>query len=138
MESISIRRAGEADAPAFAELTNTLGYNAETTVMTSRLRAILRSDTDLLIVAVDSRDTVVGWLQAHAAHIVESGFRIEITGLIVSPAQRRRGAGRALVAEAILVRSNIQREESHAFYPALGYTATKTQHVYRKPLPPMS
>jgi predicted N-acetyltransferase YhbS len=145
MESISIRRAMHADASAIARLSSTLGYDAEPAVIAKRLRAILESDSDLLIVAADSRGRIVGWLQAHAAHVVESGFRVEITGLIVSPAQRRRGVGRALVdeaerwakglsAEAVVVRSNVQRAESHAFYPALGYTVTKSQHVYRKSL----
>jgi predicted N-acetyltransferase YhbS len=141
--AISIRRAVKEDAPSIAQLSTTLGYHAEPTAVASRLRAIVDSDADLMIVAEDSQRVVVGWLQAHAAHIVESGFRVEITGLIVSPGQRRRGVGRALVeeaerwakaiaAEAIVARSNIQRVESHAFYPALGYTATKTQNVYRK------
>ena len=61
---------------------------------------------------------------------------------------RRSGAGigRALVIEAerwvvrigaaaIVVRSNVHREESHAFYSSLGYTAAKRQIVYRKRLP---
>lgn len=105
----------------------------------------MASSSDLLIVAVDASSTVFGWLQAHAAHIVEFGFRVEITGLIVSPAFRRRGVGRSLVAkaehwaktvsaEAVVVRSNAERLESHSFYPALGYTSIKTQMVYRKPL----
>ena len=142
---ISIRRAVEADAPSIAQLSVTLGYDAEPAVVASRLRVILGSDADLMIVAEDSHRAVVGWLQAHAAHIIESGFRVEITGLIVSPGQRRRGVGRALVeeaerwakaiaAEAIVVRSNVRRGESHAFYPALGYTTTKTQNVYQKTL----
>lgn len=148
MDSISIRRAVEADAAAIAQLSTTLGYDAEPKVIARRLRAILGSDADLMIVAEDSHRAVVGWLQAHAAHIVESGFRVEITGLIVFPGQRRRGVGRALVAEAerwakaiaaeaIVVRSNVQRVESHAFYPALGYAAAKTQNVYRKTLTSM-
>ena len=145
MESISVRRANEKDASVIAELSRTLGYDTTASVIGKRQRFILRSDADLLIVAEDSQGAVVGWLQAHAAQIVESGFRVEITGLIVSPLQRRRGVGRALVAEAerwtrqiaaeaVVVRSNVQRVESHAFYPALGYTATKTQNVYRKKL----
>ena len=147
MDAISIRRAVEADAPAIAQLSATLGYGADSRVVARRLRAILRSNADLLLVAVVSPGAVAGWLQAHAAHIVESGFRVEITGLIVSPAQRRRGVGRALVneaerwarslaAESVVVRSNVRRVESHAFYPALGYTPTKTQNVYRKTLDP--
>jgi len=148
MAAIFIRRAVEADAAAIAQPSTTLGYDTEPKVIASRLRAILGSDADLMIVAENSHRAVVGWLQAHATHIVESGFRAEITGLIVSPGQRRRGVGRAMVeeaerwakaiaAEAIVVRSNVQRVESHAFYPALGYAATKTQNVYRKTLTSM-
>ena len=77
--------------------------------------------------------------------MVESGFRVEITGLVVSPALRRRGVGRSLVdaaerwakslsAAGMVVRSNARRVESHFFYPALGYVPAKTQVVYRKPL----
>jgi len=141
----SIRRATEADAESIAQLAGDLGYAVHAKKMRSRIRTILASAADLLIVAVDSSGIVVGWLQAHAAHIVESGFRVEITGLIVSPAFRRRGTGRSLVAnaeqwartasaEAIVVRSNARRVESHTFYPALGYATSKTQMVYRKPL----
>jgi hypothetical protein len=35
-------------------------------------------------------------------------------------------------AEAVVVRSNTARGESHAFYPSLGYLRAKTQAVYRK------
>jgi len=144
-DSISIRRATEDDAGSIARLSGELGYAVCEKTMRSRVQAILESTADVLIVAVDSSGTVVGWLQAHAAHVVESGFRVEITGLIVSPAFRRRGVGRSLVAdaerwartisaEAVVVRSNIKRTESHAFYQSLGYTSTKTQVVYRKAL----
>jgi GNAT superfamily N-acetyltransferase len=82
-------------------------------------------------------------LQAHAAHILESGLRVEITGMIVSPEVRRCGVGRLLVTEAerwarekgaevIVVRSNAQRVESHLFYPALGFRESKRQVVYRR------
>jgi predicted N-acetyltransferase YhbS len=143
--AVSIRHATEADAEAIAQLSATLGYATPPDLMSSRLRAILASETDLVIVALASTGAVVGWLQGHAAHIIESGFRVEITGLIVSPEVRQSGIGRALVAEAerwarakgagmIVVRSNVQRVESHAFYPALGYARTKHQVVYRKVL----
>jgi len=143
--SVSIRRATEDDADSIARLAGELGYSMRAKEIRGHIRAILSSAADLPIVAVDPSGTVVGWLQAHAVHIVESGFRVEITGLIVSAASRRRGVGRSLVAvaedwarsvsaPAIVVRSNIKRAESHSFYPALGYVSTKTQMVYRKPL----
>ena len=142
---IAIRCATEADAEALGALSNALGYSADAAIVRSRLAAVLASQTYLMVVAEAEAGAVVGWLQAHASHVIESGFRVEITGLIVSPEMRRAGVGRLLVneaerwartllAEAVVVRSNIQRTESHAFYPALGYTRTKTQAVYRKNL----
>ena len=35
---------------------------------------------------------------------------------------------------AVFLRSNVARPEAHAFYPALGFERSKTQHVYRKAL----
>jgi GNAT superfamily N-acetyltransferase len=142
---ISIRRASPADAFIIAQLATTLGYHADDKTIAGRLAMLADSRSDLILVATDASRNVIGWLQAHAAQILESGFRVEITGLVIAPEQRRRGAGRALVVEAeqwaktigagaVVVRSNFQRIESHAFYPALGYAATKTQNVYRKTL----
>jgi ribosomal protein S18 acetylase RimI-like enzyme len=85
---------------------------------------------------------VAGWLQARTSDVLESGFRAEIVGLVVSKACRRRGLGRLLVENAVAwakstgagsmcVRSNVQRTESHVFYPALGFEPVKTQKVYR-------
>jgi GNAT superfamily N-acetyltransferase len=138
-----IRRANKEDSDAVARLAGELGYPVGAKKMRRRIQVILASAADLLVVAADSSGAVIGWLQAHAAHIVESGFRVEITGLVVSEAFRRRGVGRALVAEAenwartmaaeaVVVRSNARRAESHSFYPALGYAVAKMQTVYRK------
>jgi len=142
---VAIRAAVASDATSIAQLSRTLGYAATAEVIGQRLRAVRGSENDLTLVAVNDAGVVIGWIQAHASHVIESGFRVEITGLIVSPDVRRCGVGRALVsraeewarqiaAEAIVVRSNVQRVESHAFYPALGYNVSKTQTVYRKKL----
>ena len=93
----------------------------------------------------DENGAVIGWLQAHAGSSLESGLRVEIVGLVVTGLARRTGVGRALVAEAerwarsrsadtLVVRSNVRRAESHRFYPALGFSLAKTQHVYSKQL----
>ncbi len=144
--TLTIRPAIVGDAAAIAGLSEELGYPATAKTMRERLRAILASAHDLLDVATDNSGKLVGWLQAHAAQVVESGLRVEITGLVVAAAARRQGVGRMLVAaaerwarsvsaRAIVVRSNAARVESHAFYPALGYAPSKTQVVYRKLLP---
>lgn len=141
---MEIRTATSADAPAMAALSAELGYPADAAAMRSRLERILgRSHQHVVVAIVDG--AVAGWLQACASEVLESGFRAEIVGLIVSGRFRRRGVGRLLVgsatswaaavgAKAVCVRSNVQRQESHAFYPALGFEAVKTQKVYRKHL----
>ena len=140
-----VRPARESDAALIAQLSATLGYPATAAQILDRLQFMLGSQHDLIAIATDSSGAAIGWMQAHASHVLESGFRVEIIGLIVAPEARRHGAGRALVNEAeqwarrlgadkVVVRSNVQRAESHAFYPALGYELTKTQKVYCKKL----
>ena len=141
-----IRDAALPDAAEIARLTAELGYSANPEQITTRLARLGDWQKQIVLVAVlDGK--IAGWIQAQASEVLESGFRAEIVGLVVGGDFRRRGVGRALVAAAerwaigagapvIVVRSNAQRVESHLFYPVLGYVASKTQAVYRKPLPP--
>lgn len=141
---LTIRTALPSDAAEIATLTAQLGYPADTAVTHARLERLLRADDQLVIVACTS-DKIAGWLQAHAYDILESGLIVEIVGLVVAESCRRAGIGRALVEQAerwagargpesLVVRSNTLRTESHRFYPTLGFTASKTQAVYQKPL----
>ena len=141
-----LRPAREGDAAAISELIGQLGYSADAALTRQRLTRILGRADHIVLVAAMSDGAICGWLHAHAADALESGFRVEIVGLVVAQAARRKGVGQRLVeqaerwaislgAEAIVVRSNIKRTESHAFYPALGYSEAKTQKVYRKQLP---
>ena len=78
-------------------------------------------------------------------HLLESGERADISGLIVTEHARRSGTGQALVRAAeewarrqglnrMVVRSSVSRLESHPFYERLGYDRAKTQHAYTKQL----
>jgi GNAT superfamily N-acetyltransferase len=138
-----LRAATLRDAQAVAVLAKELGYPSELRAVREWLGAILARDDQRVIVAEDTEGSVYGWLQAHCNTVLESGFRVEIVGLIVAESVRRQGVGRSLVAhaetwaaeisaETIVVRSNAKRVESHAFYPSLGYIPSKTQVVYRK------
>jgi predicted N-acetyltransferase YhbS len=142
--NFTIRSAQEADSPAIAQLTNQLGYPVSAREIENRLRLLAKSSDQLVIVA-EADEQICGWLQAHANFALESGFRVEIVGLIVVENMRRQGIGKLLVehaeqwaaklnAKAVVVRSNVRRLESHSFYPALGYAESKTQKVYRKSL----
>ncbi len=142
---MKIRPAVEHDSKQIASLCQELGYSASVAEIAERIRKLAAPGGDLVLVAEDEARNVRGWIQVHASTPLESGFRVEILGLVVSTKVRRSGVGRKLVeaaewwarsisAPTMVVRSNLARQESHAFYPALGYVQTKTQHVYRKAL----
>ena len=141
----TVRDAEAGDAGPIAGLSGVLGYPIEPRAVRAILGRLLGRPDQRVYVAVSPSGAACGWLQAHSCEVLESGLRVEIMGLVVSPQARRRGVGRALVARAeawaselgagyVVVRSNVKREESHAFYPALGYSPSKTQAVYRKSL----
>jgi GNAT superfamily N-acetyltransferase len=141
---MKVRAMKESDAQAVAELARELGYPSEDEEMRRRIAVLDKSN--LVLVAVDPSGAAMGYVQAHRRSTLETGFRVEIAGLVVSSGARRSGVGRRLIAEAeqwaskigaevVLVRSNTARKESHFFYPALGYALTKTQAVYEKRLP---
>lgn len=141
-DEVIIRPAAIGDAAEIARLSRQLSYPVAADVMAERLgRALARKDQRVLVAQVGGQ--VCGWVQAQGAEIIESGFRVEIVGLIIDESARRRGLGRRLVQEAenwavtlgaqmVVVRTNVIRAESHMFYRALGFRQTKTQHVYRK------
>jgi GNAT superfamily N-acetyltransferase len=136
-----IRPLVEADADAVAALATELGYPNEIEEIRRRIAPIAKSD--LLLVAADTNDKPVGFIQAHRVRIIEVGDRVEILGLVVSSTARRRGIAQMLIAEVerwakkigvktVSVRSNTKRTEAHLFYPAMGYEKIKTQAVYEK------
>jgi GNAT superfamily N-acetyltransferase len=140
---ISVRPATVADAEAIAPLVEELGYPAEGKSLRKRLSRLVGRGDYLVVVAQSESGEICGWLQAHSSEVLESGSHVEIVGLVTAKKMRRRGIGRLLVesaeawaaqvgAGAIVVRSNVKREESHGFYVVLGYANTKTQNVYRK------
>ncbi|WP_415720789.1 GNAT family N-acetyltransferase [Photobacterium ganghwense] len=129
-----------AEASAINGLTHELGYPAENAETTAWLAALLDSEHHVVLLAT-SKETVIGWLVAEKRLTLESGFKGEITGLVVDVRYRGSGAGRQLVQaalqwaqeaglERLVVRSNIQRTVSHQFYESLGFRRIKTAHCY--------
>ncbi len=140
------RRAAVEDAGEIARLARELGYPSTGAQMRARLERLGTQAHHCVLVLPGPEPALLGWLHAVRQLVLESGESIEILGLVVDARARRGGLGRMLVQAAeqwgrdcgvgrILVRSNAVRTEAHQFYPALGYTRTKTQHVYLKPLP---
>ena len=140
-----IRSARPGDAAEIARLCTELGYTASPQDIEARLPSLLATGNHYIAVAAGSDSTLLGWIAAEHRLLLESGERVEIVGLVVGRDARARGIGKALVStterwatsrgvSTVLVRSNIARNESHAFYQRIGYTRTKTQHAYVKTL----
>jgi GNAT superfamily N-acetyltransferase len=139
-----LRRATGGDAAELARLSAELGYAVGSDEIARRLSA-LDAESELILVAERVPGQLGAWLHAAQRLSLEAGARVEIMGLVVDASCRRQHLGAALVADAelwararnaplLVVRSNIVRNESHAFYPALGFARGKTQHVYSKRL----
>ena len=140
--STEIRRARFADAAEMARLADELGYPMSSAEAARRLAVLLPNERHHVAVAARG-DRLVGWLHVEDRFSLEGGERAELMGLVVDSTARRRGLGRELVAVAerwalarglssLTVRSNTVRELSHRFYESLGYSRSKTQHVYSK------
>ncbi|MGD8328256.1 MAG: GNAT family N-acetyltransferase [Acidobacteriota bacterium] len=145
MSEIRIRRAQSDDAESLAHLSGELGYPAAAAAVAQRLAVLLDRGDHAVLVAESAEGRVLGWAHAFVAHRLESPSFAEIGGLVVSEGVRGQGIGRCLVAAAerwarnrglgaIRVRSNVVREEAHAFYRRLGYENLKEQAVFRKSL----
>ena len=143
--SALIRSATLADAAEIARLSAQLGYPADIAVFVDRLERILPSRTHAVLVCEGDDGRLAGFVGLEHRLMIESGDKAEIVGLVVDADARRTGAGRNLIAAAedwartrglleLFLRSNVARPEAHAFYPALGFERSKTQHVYRKAL----
>lgn len=142
--SLKIRRATKRDSVEITRLCTQLGYPSSEILMQDRLERLIESPVHVVLVAHEG-DVVLGWLSGEERITLESGTRVEITGLIVDSTVRRAGIGKRLVSRLeqwaldrrcseVSVRSNVARLESHPFYEGLRYARTKTQHAYRKAL----
>ena len=69
------------DANTVAELAGELGYPSTEADVRSRIRRLTKSD--LLLLAVNAEDRPFAFVHAHALCVVETGFQVEILGLVV-------------------------------------------------------
>ena len=140
----TLRPAGMADAAEVTRLCVELGYPASVEDMTARLGVVL-SAGDRQVFVVEDGMKLLGWIGVELRTSLETGRKAEIVGLVVDADARRSGTGRRLVSaaedwvrqhglDAVMVRSNTVRTESHPFYEGIGFVRRKSQHVYFKTL----
>ena len=79
--------------------------------------------------------------------LLEEDARAEVWGLVVDEQRRRQRIGEALMQAAeqwaraagfreVRLRSNVTRTRAHAFYQRIGYSTTKTSHIFCKAVSP--
>lgn len=138
---INITQAQITDSSSITRLTQELGYSVRNDQTKEWLNYLLPSDNHRVFVASNESHKICGWLAVEKRISLETGFKAEITGLVVSEDFRRFGVGKKLVQAAIdwakslklqrlVVRTNIQREESHVFYQNMGFAFKKSAHNY--------
>jgi len=88
------------DVAAIARLSDELGYPCDAAAIEARVRKVTAQKHHLLLVAQNDRGEVCGWLHAFGADYIESGFRVELAGLVVAKAAQRSGIGSRRVEEA--------------------------------------
>ncbi len=140
---LRVRKAVMADAGRLADLATELGYPSNPAEVRRRLRLVLRRPDHAVFVAEGPDDGVVGWAHVFVHALVESDTFAEVGGLVVDARGRGRGIGKMLMrrveswarsrgAKNVWLRSNIIRQDAHAFYKQLGYRIIKTQFAFRK------
>jgi GNAT superfamily N-acetyltransferase len=143
MIQLEVREAEMRDAPALSDLSSQLGYEASVREVELRLRAILASPENQVLVACLEDGMVIGWTHVFIAHRIESGRFGELGGFVVAEDSRRRGIGTALLGaaevwltthriERLRVRSRPGRGEAHAFFQRSGFSVTKDQRIFDK------
>ena len=143
--AITVRPAEAADADSIASLCGQLGYPSTSEDIRRRL-AETAGDADAAVLVADSRrDGVVGWIHVRALRLITRDACAEIGGLVVDESLRGRGIGARLMAAAeewsrhrgfgaLRLRSNVIRDEAHAFYRRQGFASSKTSLLFTKPL----
>lgn len=140
-----IRPARSTDAPELARLATQLGYPSTTAQVVRRLEAFFSKSECAVFVAEGEGGALAGFVSVQSRHQIESDPDAVIEGLVVDASDRRRGVGRALMAEAegwargqglgrVRLRSNTIRTEARAFYESIGYRVVKTQNAFQKTL----
>jgi GNAT superfamily N-acetyltransferase len=134
-----------ADAAILADLAGQLGYPTTEAELAERLRRVLGSANDAVLVAVTDGDRPIGWVHVGRELLLEATDTASLQGLVVDEAHRSGGVGAELLAAAedwarangctrMTVRSRVARERAHRFYEREGYLLEKTSHVFRKSL----
>jgi ribosomal protein S18 acetylase RimI-like enzyme len=139
---LTIRPAAETDAETIAALFTDEGYPAGPSDIVERLSRFA-SDHSRVLVA-EHEESLLGFIALHAMPRFEHDDRIlRVLALVVDAGARERGVGRALMAEAerigtelgaafIEITAGHHRPEARRLYESLGYDGSVAAYLRKK------
>jgi GNAT superfamily N-acetyltransferase len=135
--SLQIRHARADDVGDMARLFAVLGYSIQPEVVAERFANFEKRGEQTLVACSSGNPTsLLGLATLHATPVLHRAGAVgRVTALVVDPAVRGRGVGRALMTAAecwaselgcvlLEVTSNVRRHDAHAFYERIGYERT--------------
>ena len=140
--AVALRAAGPDDADEIAQLFTDEGYPAGPSDIVTRLERFASPHSRVIVAEHDG--AILGFIAVHALPRFEHDDRIlRILALVVDPGARERGVGRALMAEAerigtelgaafVEITAGHHRPEARHMYEQLGYDATVTAYLRKK------
>lgn len=142
--NFKIRRCMVSDAHRIYELCRiSLGYDFTEEQVEANIRKLMGSVENLLMVAVDEDDEVVGFIHANNHDPVYAPPMKDIMALAIYDDYRHKGIGKQLVAavegwaiqtgaKGIRVNSGIEQKSAVVFYKSCGFDYIKTNYNLRK------
>ena len=142
--SATVRLLEAVDADAVSALLPDLGYTVSAGDVAARL-ARLRDWPDQEAFVAESGGCIVGLCHVQGVRMLISDGYAEIQALVVSEALQGQGLGKQLLAHAcewasargygrVRLRSNVVREDAHAFYEHLGFEKAKASYAFERRL----
>ena len=140
--AVALRAAGPDDADEIAQLFTDEGYPAGPSDIVTRLERFASPHSRVIVAEHDG--AILGFIAVHALPRFEHDDRIlRILALVVDPGARERGVGRALMAEAerigtelgaafVEITAGHHRPEARHLYEQLGYDATVAAYLRKK------
>ena len=142
--NITIRRCMVSDAHGIYELCKKeLGYDFSEEQVANNVRRLISSAENLLLVAVDSEEKLVGFIHANNHDPIYAPPMKDIVAVAVAPEHRNHGLGarmveavedwaRATGAKGIRANSDVRQKNALVFYKSLGYEYIRSIYNVRK------